>query len=150
MKNRINKTNVLEICLQNKEQSITNFENRVKESTRDAYSQNQSPSQSEDRTPGKIDLLGSYKNELAFAQSELASLKSLDAGIENSKVEPGAIAIISQMIFFIAVSNDKIEVNGEEVFCISTNAPIYKMMDGLQKGDTFSFNEEKYTIENVY
>lgn len=150
MKKNINKADVLAACLQNKEQSIKNFENRVNESRSDAYSQNQSASQSEDRTAGKIDLLSSYKNELAFAQSELASLKSLDADIENSKVELGAIVITNQSIFFIAVSNDKIEVNGEEIFCISTNAPIYKMMDGLQKNDKFSFKEEEYAIENVY
>ncbi len=150
MKKYINKADVLAACLQNKEQTIKNFENLVNESTGDVYSQTESASQSEDRTAGEVDLLGSYKNELAVAQSELAFLKSLDAGIENSKVEPGAIVITNQLIFFIAVSNDKIEVSGKEIFCISTNAPIYQMMDGLQKNDKFSFKEEKYAIENVY
>ena len=150
MKKNINKADVLAACLQNKEELIKSFEDRVAEARDDAYAQNQSASQSEDRTIGEIDLLNTYENELAFAQSELSFLKSLDAGIKSSKAEPGAIVITNHLTFFIGVSNEKIEMNGEEIVCVSTNAPLYKMMEGLQKNDHFHFNETQYKIENIY
>jgi hypothetical protein len=47
------------------------------------------------------------------------------------------------------VSSEKVEVNGESVFGISTKAPIYANMRGLEKGK-FQFNETHYVIEDVY
>lgn len=150
MKKNITKAGVLQACLKKQEELIESFESRVNESKADTYSQNQSASQSEDRSAGKMELLATYRNELAFAKSEMGFLRSLNATTENSKVEPGAMVITNHLNFFISVSSEKIEVEGEEVFGISTNAPIYKMMEGMQKKDKFSFNEKEYIIEEVY
>ncbi len=150
MKKKITKADVLAACLQKQEELIENFENRVNESKNDVYTQNQSASQSEDRTAGKMELLNTYKNEMAFAKSEMSFLKSLDPTILHSKAEPGAMVITNHLNFFIGVSSEKIEVDGEEIFGISTNAPIYKMMEGMGKDDKFRFNEKEYTIEDLY
>ncbi|MEO8415240.1 MAG: hypothetical protein ABI472_16395 [Ginsengibacter sp.] len=150
MKKNINKADVLATCLQKQEELIESFENRVNESKADTISRNHSASQSEDRTAGKMELLNTYRNELAFAKSEMGFLRSLDATMKHTRVEPGAMVITKQLNFFIGVSSEKIEVNGEEVFGISTNAPIYKMMEGMGKDDKFQFNKIEYIIEAVY
>jgi hypothetical protein len=49
---------------------------------------------------------------------------------------------------FFGVVSEKVEVNGESVFGISTKAPIYANMRGLEK---VSFNLMKpIVIEDVY
>ena len=116
----------------------------------DAYSQDHSASQSEDRTAGKVEILSTLERELAFVQMEMGYLKSLNPGKVNEKVEPGAVVVTNQRTFFIAVSTEKVDIDGQEVFGISTKAPIYAVMEGLAKGDSFSFNGIDYKIENVY
>src|SRR5664279_361555 len=147
MKKNITKKMVLDACLQKQEELVESFEGRVNMMKSDTYDQNHSTSQSEDRTAGKVDLLNTYKTELVFARREMEYLKSLDASAKNTKVEPGALVLTERMNFFIGVSTEKIEVEGEKIFGISTNAPIYKSMEGLEKGAQFKFNETGYTIE---
>jgi hypothetical protein len=116
----------------------------------DTFSQNESASQSEDRRAGKYELLKAIGDELAFAQEELTYLNRLDITKENTLVAPGAVVVTEQFVFFIGVSSEKVEVNGESVFGISTKAPIYANMRGLEKGSKFQFKETRYVIEDVY
>lgn len=149
MKENITKKMVLDACLQKQEELVQSFEGRVNMMKSDTYSQNQSASQSEDRTAGKVDLLNTYKTELAFASREMEYLKSLDSTAENTKVEPGALVLTDVMNFFIGVSTEKVEVEDEDFYGISTNAPIYKSMQGLEKGAKFTFNDTAYKIESI-
>ena len=149
MKKKITKKMVLDASLQKQEELVKSFEGRVDMMKADTYSQDQSDSQSEDRTAGKVDLLSTYKTELAFARQEMEHLKSLDASAESTKVEPGAVVLTNRMNFFIGVSSEKLTIDGEEIYGISTNAPIYQPMAGLEKGAKFKFNETEYAIEDI-
>ena len=114
------------------------------------FKQNASASQSEDRKAGKVELLKALGGELAFAQQELAYLNSLDVTGESTLIEPGAVVVTDQFTFFIGISSEKVEIDGETIFCISTKAPIYASMKGLEKEKSFQFNETKYVIEDIY
>ncbi len=146
----ISKDIILKTSIEKQEDLIKNFNERVLEMREDAYSQNQSASQSEDRTAGKVEILSTLERELAFVQMEMGYLKTLDPDKVNDKVEPGAVVVTNQRIFFISVSTEKVDINGKEVFGISIKAPIYSVMEGLKKSDKFSFNGIDYKIENVY
>lgn len=150
MTNRINKTRILEACIQKQNELIANFTEREAEMNADTFSQNESASQSEDRRAGKYELLKAIGDELAFAQKELTYLKSLDVTTESTRVAPGAVIVTETFTFFIGVSSEKVEVDGKEIFGMSTLAPIYKNMKGLNKRDTFNFNETNYVIEDLY
>ncbi len=136
--------------MQKQEELINNFNDRVMERRADASIENQSSSQSEDRNAGDAEVLDSLEKELVFAQLELSALKAIDPTQKNTTIDPGAIVVTDQRIFFIAVSSEKVEVEGEVIFGISTNAPIYSVMQGLAKGDRFEFNGTAYKIEKVY
>ncbi len=150
MKKNISKEIILQVCMQKQEALINNFNDRVTERRADASSQNQSASQSEDRNAGDVEVLNTLENELVFAQLELSALKAIDPTQKNTTVEPGAVVVTNERIFFIAVSSEKFEVDGEVIYGISTNAPIYSVMQGLAKDDRFEFNGTAYDIENVY
>jgi hypothetical protein len=150
MRNKIDKNRILEECRQNQLELIDNYKKREAEINADTFSQNESASQSEDRRAGKYELLKVLGDELAFAQNELAYLDSLDVTKENTHVEPGAIVSTDKLTFFIAISSDKFEIEGVTIVGISTRAPIYSSMKGLQKESSFKFNETTYVIEEVY
>ena len=150
MKKTISKALIRDTCLQKQLELVENYDDRVKEMTSDANSQNQSASQSEDRNAGNIEILSTMATELEFVQREMAFLKSLNPDHINTVVEPGAVVVTKERTFFIAVSSEKINIDGQVIFGISTNAPIYSAMQGFKKGDTFEINGVVHKIENVY
>lgn len=150
MAKNISKESVLAACISKQEELINNFESRVNEMKADAYGHNQSASQSENRTAGKVELLSTLQSELGFAQMEMGYLKSLKTDHVNEVVEPGAVVVTNQRTFFIAVSSEQIEIDGQEIFGISTKAPLYQVMVGQKKGGTFAYNGTEYKIEDLY
>jgi hypothetical protein len=150
MKNRIDKNQILQACIEKQNELIDHFKKRESEVNDDTFSQMESASQSEDRRAGKYELLKALGDELAFAQQGLTYLNSLDVTKDSSVVEPGAIVVTGQLIFFIGISIEKVEIDGATIVGISTRAPIYASMKGLQKESAFKFNETNYVIEDVY
>lgn len=150
MKKTISKQMIRDTCLQKQLELVNSFDNRVNEMTAEANSQNQSASQSEDRNAGNIEILSTMESELEFVQREMAVLKALNPDQVNTVVEPGAVVVTKDRTFFIAVSSEKVDIDGQVIFGISTNASIYSAMQGLKKGDTFEFNGVAYKIEYVY
>ena len=150
MNKNISKDLILKTCITKQEELVNNFNSRVTELKADASSQGQSASQSEDRTAGNVELLDTLESELHFVQMEMSHLKSFNPDLVNDKVESGAVVVTDKRTFFIAVSSEKIEIDGQEIFGISTKAPIYPAMMDLKKGDQFKFNDTSYKIQDVY
>lgn len=150
MKHRISKTAILQACIEKQQDLIESYTERVADKSADAFSRSESASQSEGRSGNKLDILAALERELAFAKQEMAYLTLLDDKTESEVVAPGAVVVTDHLIFFIAVSSEKVDVDGKTIFGISTKAPIYAGMKDLKKGDTFQFNDKKYLIEDLY
>lgn len=150
MKKKIDKSLIHTTYLEKQKDLIESFKKRELEINNDIHNQSESASQSEDRKAGKLELLKALGRELVFAQEEMMYLKTLEVAKESAVVEPGAVVITDKMTFFIGVSGERAEIEKEEVFAISTKAPIYENMKGLQKGNSFQFNSTSYAIEEVY
>lgn len=147
---KIDKQDVLNICIQRQEEQVDNFNSRVESMKSDINDKTYSASQSEDRKAGKIEMLRIYEKEQAFSKADLDYLKGLNAVTEYKIVEPGSLVITNQFIFFVAISTEKFEIDNKTVVGISARAPIYKAMQGLAKGESFKFNESEYLIEELY
>lgn len=150
MENKIDKSAIHSAFVKQQTEMIESFESRLKALEDDATSHNQIASQTEDRAAGKIEMIIAMENELIFAQKEKSNLESIDPTIEKNKVDIGALVMTNNMNFFIAISGDKISVDGIEIFGISPFAPIYAVMQGLKKGGSFNFNNKQYMIIEVY
>lgn len=146
----VDKKKLFEACMQEQSKEVENFENRVDGLKKDMTENRASASQSQGGNAGKLELLKNYEKELAFSKMEMNQLRSLDPSVVNTMVGPGAIVITNHLNFYISIPTDKIEINGETFIGISIKSPIYKMMQGKQKGDSFQFNEAAYTILDVY
>ncbi|MEO7523122.1 MAG: hypothetical protein ABIT58_03465, partial [Ferruginibacter sp.] len=150
MKKKITKQEVLNICIQKQEEQVKNFDSRVNSIKSDVNVNDDSASQTEDRQAGTAEMLSIYQNEQVVSVADLQYLKSLSELADCSIVQPGALVITLEIVFFIAISTEKFTIDGHNVIGISVNAPIYEVMEGLSKGDSFNFNEMEYLIEEIY
>lgn len=82
------------------------------------------------------------------ASEKIAYVEALDFG-PKSFVEDGAVVTVGGKHYLIAVSTPAFKHAGKSFVGISTLSPLYKAMDGLGKGDTFSLNGKKQKIEGV-
>lgn len=64
-------------------------------------------------------------------------------------VKPGAIVSVNGRCMIIAVPKAPFTIDGRLFMAISVSAPIYKHLEGKRAGDTFEFNNKKFTIEAV-
>lgn len=147
---KIPKNLILNACLHKQNDLIASFKNRLEGMESDAFKHDHSPSQTEDRSAGKIELLNAIGKEHDFAIRELEFLKTLNTEKLNTIVEPGSVVVTDKLTFYICVSIEEFEVDGNSLFGISTKAPIYVNMRGLEKGKSFQFNETVYQIKDIY
>ena len=129
---------------------INGFQRRLEIMESDAINHDDSPSQTESRTAGKMELLNAVGKELDFANREMEYLKNISTTKVSEVVEPGAVVVTNKMTFYICVSIEKFEVEGTAFFGMSFMAPLYLAMRGLKKGAAFTYNESHYEILDVY
>jgi hypothetical protein len=146
----INKTELFEACMQQQNKEVENFENRVSSLKKDLFENTESASQSAGGNADRMELLANYEKELVFSQMEMNQLSSLNPSVANIIVEPGAVVMTDQLNFYISIPTDKIEINGESFIGISIKSPIYSVMQGKKKGDSFEFNERAYNILDLF
>lgn len=90
-------------------------------------------------------------DQLNFALAELDRLERMQVGDRlNDHVSMGAVVKTDKMTFYPSVSLERFEVNGEELFGISDQAPLYQAMKGKKAGDTFGYGENSYKILDVF
>jgi len=89
------------------------------------------------------------KVQLNRASRGLEVLASLDISPKN-KVETGAIIETDTLAFFIGYPTIPFEIDNRRLVGISTNSPIYALMNGKRKGDNFSYAGNDYTIKNIF
>jgi hypothetical protein len=146
----ISKEKIIEACITKQQELIDSFQTRFLEMKEDVYGKSSSPSQSEHRSSGKMALLSTLETELSFAKLEMGYLSSLDATIQYDTVSPGSVVVTNHRTFFIGVSSESVDVEGQNIFGISRQAPIFSGMEGKKAGESFSFRETHYQIESVY
>jgi hypothetical protein len=91
-------------------------------------------------------------DQLAFANEEMRLLLDMTAHQDDvhEKVEPGSIVVTDKDIFFVSASIERFEVDGKSVFGLSTEAPLYKVMEGKKEGESFSYKDNVYKIKEIF
>lgn len=89
--------------------------------------------------------------QLHFELEELQRLQRMDIKLPLLEtVAPGAVVVTNRRTFYICVGIEDFKVENREVFGISLMAPIYEVMEGKKKGETFAFRDTEYLIEDVF
>lgn len=86
--------------------------------------------------------------QLAEAEIQLRYIQSLNA-VEKEIIGPGTLIQTDQAYFLVALGYGMVKMDGQNVFCISTAAPIYGQLQGKKAGDHVEFNGKKQQILKV-
>ncbi len=95
-----------------------------------------------------------YAKQFADAQDKLEILSRISTQKNNSSVELGAVVITdANQKFFISISLGELKFEDNKpssYFAISTAAPIYEVMSGKKKGESFEFRGKSIKIKDVF
>lgn len=98
---------------------------------------------------GSADLAAAFDHPVKDHHAKIDVLENLDFSVTES-VQPGAVVGFGGRHVIVAVSTAQFEHAGVIYMGISPQSPIYKAMEGLAAGDSFTFHGKDVTIEEVF
>jgi hypothetical protein len=87
--------------------------------------------------------------QLAEAQNLLAELEQINPEQTLLTVQKGALVQTEHIQFYIAVGLGKINLDGQDIFVVSSQSPIGKQMLSKRAGGSFNMNGTEYIITSV-
>ena len=144
------KKKLIEICIDAQDKVVGHAKTRMDEAQESAneYGQPQDRYDSyRTQMLGKRDM---FAKQFCKAMDERNVLDRVELVEENTEVTFGSIVVTETQNLFISISLGKIEVDGEDYFAISPLVPLYKVLEGLKKGDSFEFNGKQNKIVDLY
>lgn len=147
------KKKVLQKARERQNEIINDFQTRIDELkagrtklNEEQYTSDQQASDSSDN-----ELINNLKVQINFLEEEMDLLKRMEVGDkEHDHVVIGSVVKTDRQTFFPSVSIEYFDVDGHELFGISTKAPLYEVMKGKKAGDEFSYKNERYRVEEIY
>lgn len=99
-----------------------------------------------------IHKVNALADQVSFANEEMKLLYNMLPTIQyiHDTVMPGSVVVTDKDVFFVSTSIEEFEVEGSKVFGLSTESPLYQVMKDRKKGETFSYNEKKYKIKEIF
>ncbi len=88
--------------------------------------------------------------QLEKYMDDIKLLLKIDPSKSPEIVEFGAIVITDKQKMIVSTAIGKIQVDNDTYFAISTQVPVYKAMQGLKTGETFSINNNQFTIKDIF
>lgn len=94
------------------------------------------------------DLAAAFDHPVHTHHAKIDAIENTDFSLTDT-VAPGAVVAFNNRHFIVVVSTTKFDCNGTTYMGISTQSPIYKAMEGLKAGDTFTFNGRDIVLSDV-
>lgn len=94
------------------------------------------------------DLAAAFDHPVHTHQAKIEAIEATDFSVTDT-VRPGAVVSFNDRHFVVAVSTVRFDCNGTTYMGISTQSPIYKALDGLQAGDSFTHNGREFILDEV-
>jgi len=91
-----------------------------------------------------------FAKQYEKAKVERKILEKIDIKKVCKSVGFGAVVETDDQKFIICISLGKITFNNETIFGISSKVPLYKVMEGLEKANSFEFKGKKYQIIDIF
>ena len=90
--------------------------------------------------------------QVDFANEEMKLLYDMvpTIGEIHDTVQLGSVVATDREVFFVSVKIERFQVNGLNVFGLSTKSPLYKAMAGKKKGDIFLYINDLYIIQELF
>lgn len=94
------------------------------------------------------DLAAAFDAPIYTHQAKIDAIETTDFSLTDT-VGPGAVVSFNGRHFVVITSTSKFDCDGKTYMGISTQSPIYRVIEGLKAGDTFTHNGRDYTLDDV-
>lgn len=147
------KKKVLDKAIERQQEIIDDFQYRINELQNSVMNINEDQQDMDQKSldNSSSELINKLADQLNFVVEEMNMLLKMKVGDQlHERVSIGSIVETDKKVFYPSVSIENFNLNGKELFGISTKAPLYKAMSGKKAGDVFSYQKTQYRIEDVY
>ena len=107
-----------------------------------------------DEYGNKGEMLTEYEKNSTYldrVRNMKETLANLDIDHRSEVVRPGSVVETKNQYYFISVPLGEVSLSsGSTVYAISTEAPIYKELEGKKAGDKFNFRDEEIKIVEIW
>jgi Transcription elongation factor, GreA/GreB, C-term len=146
--NKAEVINTYQILLQDK---IDVYQDLITSLTQDA--QNDAKSSAGDKHETTLSKLHIEQEKIAHklheAKTQLQILHSINPDIVTTKITLGSLVFTNHLVVLMCCAFPKITIHKQNVFGISPEAPLGKMLLGKSKGDVFEYNTTSYEILEI-
>ncbi|MGB0887872.1 MAG: 3-oxoacyl-ACP synthase [Vicingaceae bacterium] len=138
-------------CVKIAQQRVADLSAIIKEAQNAANNETKSSAGDKHETGRAMAQLETEKltKQLAEALKLEQVLSQINPDTKHQQVGLGSLVTTNNGQFFIAASLGKVTLNDATIFAISNVSPIGKLLIGLKKEDSFSFNGKSYTILSI-
>ena len=144
------KKKLIEICIDAQDKVVGHAKTRMDEAQESANEYGQPQDRYDSYRTQMLGKRNMFAKQFCKAMDERNVLDRVELEEENNEVAFGSIVVTEIQKLFISISLGKIEVDGEDYFAISPLVPLYKVLEGLKKGDPFEFNGKQNKIVDLY
>lgn len=145
------KDKIISHCLSLVEANISELQKAIKDSQNAANNETKSTAGDKHDTARSMMQIEVEKlsKQMAVSLQDKANLLKINPKSEHEKIAMGSVVFTSQLNFFISVGLGRITLDGDEFYCMSTSAPLTKLISGKSKGDTYVINGKEIEIKEV-
>ena len=135
-------------CVEWVSEKINEVQKELQEIKNSAFAETKSSMGDKYETSREMMMQESNKlgDQLEILSNQLTILHSIDLAKELSEVKLGALVETNVAKYFLSIPLGVVKYTKDQVFALSPNAPIAKMMLGKRAGDQFSFNGRNQQI----
>jgi len=87
--------------------------------------------------------------QLSNAKYLKVEISKIDCKKKYDKTEFGSLVLTTQGIYFMSIGIGKLVLDNKNIFIISINSPIGKIIQNKRIGDCFHFQNSKIVITNI-
>ncbi len=96
-----------------------------------------------------VSLAQAFSHPVETHKAKIEAIEATDFAPAD-EVRPGAVVVLEDRRFVVAVATTRFECEGETYMGISPQSPIYRAMQGLGAGDSFALNGREMVIQDVF
>jgi transcription elongation GreA/GreB family factor len=149
--NSLSKIRVLEVCREKLRQKMQLLSGELDELTESLTTETKS-SMGDKHETSRSRMQADFEKfslHLAEVQDQYRELQLVDPHKHFSVIANECLVICAQRIFFLTVPLGRVEVDGNDVFVISTDSPIGAQLLGKKAGEVFVFNNITYQVQKI-
>jgi vacuolar-type H+-ATPase subunit D/Vma8 len=148
------KNRILQAAKFKQEQIISDFQQRIRDAmaTEGNVNEEEYDNHQQSFKAGVLAEVNLLNNELEFVNRELDEIRKIEnfKDTVHEQVEFGSVVRTDKGTFFVSTSIEEFEVDGDPVFGLSIDSPLYEIMKGKKVGESFAYKTYTYLIREIF